>query len=110
MPEKRGKRQKIPELVPNFIRSFHFFNHILSPELTWLRAAVVGAAGGFAGRRGMKRRPWEPAERPTIATVSASIARAKRNLRQPTSSQSLDMIVIVITLVEKESFTYDYPP
>ena len=33
MPEKCGKREKNPELVPNFIVSFHFFNHILSNQV-----------------------------------------------------------------------------
>ena len=31
--QKTRKRQKIPELVPNLIRSFHFFNHILKRQV-----------------------------------------------------------------------------
>ena len=51
MPQKRGKRQKIPELVPNFIRSFHFFDHILNSSTRrrcrpW--ALSCGGAGGEA--------------------------------------------------------------
>ena len=44
MPEKCGKRQKIPELVPNFIVSFHFFNRILNQVLTGVALFYGGEA------------------------------------------------------------------
>ena len=49
MREKFGKLQKFPEFVRNFIRSFHFFNHLLSLRKAALRAVL--ARGKRHGRR-----------------------------------------------------------